>query len=245
VGYSSNVTVAGCRVDNASYQSEYCVWLWNSSGCCIDGKYLQGFICVQLNYSSNNVIHGNTLTGSGNQGSVGFTSSEGNLFYHNNFTGNYMGVLPDGVSSNFWDNGYPEGGNYWDGYVDRMGSMARDDYKGPDQDQPGADGIWDRAYPINDNNTDYYPMVPEYSTLIFLGALIFTTILVIVPIHRGRQNRPQKTRIESPPAIFIKQLFATRKNRATALFGCFGEFCKRTSVSVYLLNLLNFVSQRS
>ena len=53
--------------------------------------------------------------------------------YHNNFVDNTPHVI---VSSeghvNFWDNGYPAGGNYWDDY------SGADLYRGPNQDQPGS-----------------------------------------------------------------------------------------------------------
>jgi len=65
----------------------------------------------------------------------------------------------DGYSDdciNFWDNGYPSGGNYWDDY------MGIDIYHGPNQDIPGGDGIGDVPYIITGsagNNTDRYPLM--------------------------------------------------------------------------------------
>jgi hypothetical protein len=47
-------------------------------------------------------------------------------------------------SVNFWDSGYPSGGNYWSNYT------------GVDADN---DGIGDEPYTIDANNTDRYPLV--------------------------------------------------------------------------------------
>lgn len=92
--------------------------------------------------------------------------SSGNSIYHNNFIENIYplteGVpgedyeyLPD--SSNSFDNGYPSGGNYWDDYVDV------DIYSGPNQDEPGNDGIWDHPYTLNAENQDTYPLIEPWA----------------------------------------------------------------------------------
>lgn len=79
----------------------------------------------------------------------------GNRIYQNNFVDNtdahaYVAILG---CSNSWDDGYPSGGNYWSGYT------GPDYYSGPDQDQPGCDGIVDKAYVIDENNVDRYPLM--------------------------------------------------------------------------------------
>ena len=58
--------------------------------------------------------------------------------------------------ANFWDNSYPSGGNYWSDYT------GVDLYWGPNQDQPGSDGIGDTPYIIDDDNQDNYPFMSEY-----------------------------------------------------------------------------------
>jgi parallel beta-helix repeat protein len=53
-------------------------------------------------------------------------------------------------SANFWDDGYPSGGNYWS------------DYAGVDVN---GDGIGDTPYDIDENNTDRYPLMYPWSPL--------------------------------------------------------------------------------
>jgi hypothetical protein len=84
-------------------------------------------------------------------------SSINNTFYHNNFINNSLQVNIASDFANFWDNGYPSGGNYWS-------HLTKVDYfSGPNQDQPGSDGIGDSPYVItrvfaNITNVDRYPL---------------------------------------------------------------------------------------
>jgi len=57
---------------------------------------------------------------------------------------------------NFWDNGYPSGGNYWSDYTDV------DLYSGSYQNETGSDGIWDHPYIIDQSNNDNYPLVYQW-----------------------------------------------------------------------------------
>jgi len=52
-----------------------------------------------------------------------------------------------------WDDGYPSGGNFWSNYT------GIDEKKGPNQDQPGSDGIGDTPYVIDALNSDKYPLM--------------------------------------------------------------------------------------
>jgi hypothetical protein len=58
---------------------------------------------------------------------------------------------------NLWDNGYPSGGNYW-----KDQSPKSDYYSGPNQDQPGSDGIVDTPYDLGYGNKDRYPFMNPY-----------------------------------------------------------------------------------
>jgi len=80
--------------------------------------------------------------------------SSNNKFYHNNIYGvpYYMN------SSNTWDNGYPSGGNYWDGYP------YPDVKSGNSQNLPGGDGIGDtpvgtEIFSQGGTNVDNYPLM--------------------------------------------------------------------------------------
>jgi hypothetical protein len=113
------------------------------------GVYVEG----SFNIICKNIIANNTECG------LSLFGGE-NIIYHNCFVNN---TCQADVSSywqgNFWDTGYPSGGNYWSDYD------GIDDTSGPGQDQPGSDGIGDTPYFICENNVDRYPFIrPEFPT---------------------------------------------------------------------------------
>ena len=118
---------------------------------------LVGFL-IQISYD--NVLIGNTAESNKGWGGIYLQSFDNdlnyrNLLYHNNIIDN---LAYDYASSNFWDNGYPSGGNYWSDYT------GKDNYGGPSQDQPGSDGIGDIPYDIpGGSSVDRYPLMAPYS----------------------------------------------------------------------------------
>jgi nitrous oxidase accessory protein NosD/predicted secreted protein len=80
-----------------------------------------------------------------------------NRFFHNNFftTGVWLEATPN---PNYWDNGYPSGGNYWSNY------NGTDLYSGPYQNITGSDGIGDTPHIIDSNNVDRYPLMAPFET---------------------------------------------------------------------------------
>jgi len=99
-----------------------------------------------------------------------------NRIFNNNFIDNsnlrsasikYIGIWNldtfDGKSIvtalEHWDDGYPSGGNFWSDYA------GVDEKSGPNQDQPGSDGIGDTQYVIDALNPDKYPLMLPYSHL--------------------------------------------------------------------------------
>ena len=122
----------------------------------IENMNIEGFeYGIWLNYSSSNIIFGNNITNNGD--GIVLSSSSSNVIYHCNFTDNGQQVFSLS-SMNAWDNGYPSGGNYWSDYV------GVDLCSGPQQNEPGSDGIGDAPYVIDANNTDNYPLMNPYSS---------------------------------------------------------------------------------
>ncbi|MFQ6106443.1 MAG: NosD domain-containing protein [Thermoplasmata archaeon] len=110
---------------------------------------------IQLGFSSGNTIANNTIWYSNN--GIHMASSAGNWVYHNDFFFNSAQAY-DGAQNNIWDNGYPSGGNYWSDYA------GLDQFSGPNQDQPGSDGIGDTPRTIDAADEDRYPLMSPYST---------------------------------------------------------------------------------
>jgi len=108
----------------------------------------------------NNIIENNIEN---NRLGIEHCVSSENYIFHNNFVDNVQQVLDFSwiaeayPSNNTWDDGYPSGGNYWSDYV------GIDEKSGPNQDQPGSDGIWDHPYVIDENNRDRYPLVNPWT----------------------------------------------------------------------------------
>jgi parallel beta-helix repeat protein len=101
---------------------------------------------VALWKASYNTLTNNTIKDSEHH-AVYIYFSTGNRFYHNDFN-NIAQVQTDGLD-NYWDNGYPSGGNYWS------------DYSGSDAN---GDGIGDTPYIIKGNVSDHYPLMKTRGT---------------------------------------------------------------------------------
>jgi parallel beta-helix repeat protein len=109
---------------------------------------------VDLYCSRGNILCENIISDNG----VWVSGSSNNKIYHNNFINSKVQIFTQDV--NFWDNGYPSGGNYWSDY------KGVDERSGPNQDQPGSDGVGDTPYVIDANNVDHYPLMQPYSLAI-------------------------------------------------------------------------------
>ncbi len=131
----------------------------------ISSNPIEGIYLVSSN--ENNII-GNYISNNGHfplpgeqyeDAGVTLTGSSGNKIYYNEFIDNIIQAHDD-RSDNFWDNGYPFGGNYWSEAWDYS---CIDEYKGPNQNIPGSDGLGDNPFYIDSNSRDNYPLKEPYN----------------------------------------------------------------------------------
>lgn len=161
--------------------------LWRTNNTIISGNNLiNNLVGLWLEYSSNNIVYENEITNSYYWG-ISYYYSSNNYFYHNNFISNAEQVHFDSSSLNFWDDGYPSGGNYWSDY------KGTDLYSGPYQNETGSDGIGDTPYVIHGDNVDHYPLMNPWgpsinaavdvipNTLNLRGKLRYVTAYIELP----------------------------------------------------------------
>lgn len=110
---------------------------------------------VSLEYgSSNNTIIYNTI--SAKYYAIRFYGSwlHGYPYYNKIYKNNFINAtdVDSPVLGHYteWDSGWPEGGNYW------IDHPKEDNYSGPNQNEPGSDGICDT--PRESGFTDRYPL---------------------------------------------------------------------------------------
>ncbi|MEM2644054.1 MAG: NosD domain-containing protein [Candidatus Bathyarchaeia archaeon] len=109
-------------------------------------------------YADNNTVAGNTITSNGF--GIYIYMASNNKIYHNNFHENGKDVeVNDGVV-NYFDGGYPTGGNYWEGYSEA------DLYYGPNQNAIGSDGIIDKPYQMHIGIIDNYPLAAPFKIIL-------------------------------------------------------------------------------
>ena len=98
--------------------------------------------------TSDAVIRWNTFSGNNE---IGVLYSQDSVVYGNNLINGYLADFSDSDTV-LLDDGYPTGGNHWSAF-------AGDDlFSGPDQDEPGSDGIIDMPFSVGEA-TDSYPLV--------------------------------------------------------------------------------------
>ncbi|MEW6069095.1 MAG: PKD domain-containing protein [Candidatus Thermoplasmatota archaeon] len=155
--YSSwNNTISASKIyNNSGYWGGYGVYLYyysNSntiSACRIYKNYYGIGIRVCVDNFIKNCYIGKNYYGIRIWGNTGC----GDPIFHNNFINNTIQAY-DASTTTVWDDGYPSGGNYWSDYT------GVDFYSGPDQNQPGGDGIGDTPYNIlGGNRRDRYPLM--------------------------------------------------------------------------------------
>jgi parallel beta-helix repeat protein len=116
-------------------------------------------ICLTMGSNDNQIIENDIINNL--QGVVIASDCSDNHIYHNSFD-NTVNAIDDGIV-NSWDEGYagfrPKGGNYWNDYT------GTDEFRGPDQDEPGSDGVGDTPYciPGEGNSLDNFPLMETWS----------------------------------------------------------------------------------
>lgn len=141
---SDGVTIEGFTINS----NEYGIYINTRSGNLINSnEILSCSIGIFISGATeNNVIFQNNISWNIEYGIWIDPDNYRNLIYHNNFENNNIQAYD--LGSNFWDDGYPSGGNYWS------------DYTGVDDN---GDGIGDTAYFLfNYSNTDRYPLMKSY-----------------------------------------------------------------------------------
>jgi len=149
VGWSNNNTISNNICSKNLYAGIY-TYGYSSNNIIENNTCENNNQGIELGDSDNNTLSNNTI--SNNNYGIYLHGSDNNLIYHNNFINNTNQAHDDGT--NYWDNGYPWGGNYWSDYT------GEDNYRGENQNKPGSDLIGDTPYDTpGDNNLDRYPLM--------------------------------------------------------------------------------------
>jgi len=146
---SKNNIISNCIVENNDYGIHFSYSDNNTISNCIVGDEI--LVIGRYNLIFNNLLENSSIflphVYPENDPQV-----VNNRIYHNNFINTVVG---DG-GTNYWDDGYPSGGNYWSDYT------GEDLYQGPNQDIPGSDEIGDIPYNILEGNRDRYPLMKPF-----------------------------------------------------------------------------------
>ncbi|MEW6069374.1 MAG: PKD domain-containing protein, partial [Candidatus Thermoplasmatota archaeon] len=131
------------------------------TGCQIYNNSDTGIWLSQTYKNGSNVITENLIQNNG-YGAKLTSCADYNFIYHNDFIDNARQAYDEESYGGSWDNGYPSGGNYWSDYT------GTDSYSGPNQDQPGSDGIGDTPYEIptyyfDTYAEDRYPLMRSFN----------------------------------------------------------------------------------
>ncbi len=134
------------------------------------------------------------------------------IVFHNNFLFNEHQALGD--SKVAWDNGYPEGGNYWSTH------MSTDQCAGPSQDAcSNPDGIGDVPYNcdqtidpycgiavIGASVHDHYPLIRPFGSLV-ISVLKFTPAITRVGTGDGLLSASvELSQIPKPSGLILSSI---------------------------------------
>jgi len=133
-------------------RSDFGIYLSSSSDVAVSGNTVRenGNATYLLDSTNVSIVWNDVLR---NGRGIYLGMSSGNFVNHNNITENTIQAVDYTIGGNRWDDGYPSGGNYWSDYV------GSDNFSGPNQDQPGSDGMGDTPYDIDMDSVDRYPLI--------------------------------------------------------------------------------------
>jgi parallel beta-helix repeat protein len=123
---------------------------------------LSSWLGISLDSSRWNSVFENIITNSSYYGIRVYSTSYSNKIFHNNFFKNKNQAFDATNNGNYWDDGYPSGGNFWSDYT------GFDNFSGPGQNISGSDGIGDTPYVIDPDSIDNYPLMTPFGDFIFL-----------------------------------------------------------------------------
>lgn len=109
---------------------------------------------TSINITDNNVSLSNEY-------GIYLRDSVNSYIFHNNIINNAKQAY-DNRNDNYWDNGYPSGGNYWSDYY------GVDLNSTPAQNVPPPDGKGDTPYEIDTDSRDNYPLMAPIGSCTFL-----------------------------------------------------------------------------
>ncbi|MFH0864321.1 MAG: NosD domain-containing protein [Candidatus Gottesmanbacteria bacterium] len=171
----TGVTIKNCEINNFFIGID----LEESSGNnFLNNKIIDNYYGILSDCSSDNVFSDNLLQDNHEIGIYFrcFSSGSDNLVYHTNFIDNSAQLI-NHEGDEFFDNGFPEGGNYWSDYDTSEEGCFDDD----------LDGFCDSPYAINGTagGQDNFPFVREngWTETPTIGEWSFA---IITDLHIGR-----------------------------------------------------------
>jgi parallel beta-helix repeat protein len=173
-----------------------------------------------------------------------FLNSDHNIIFGNNFINNWNNsqILFESPSTQDWNASYPIGGNYWDSY------SGIDVFQGTYQNQTGSDGMVDKPFTLDSNNTDQYPLTKPYSphdiglrlsfskTIVAKGYNITLSINATI-LNYDLQTQTSNFSYAMPGASFNEEVTISQRNSTTFNFQLnttnfsYGYYYVQTSVS--------------
>ncbi|MCD4735730.1 MAG: right-handed parallel beta-helix repeat-containing protein, partial [Bacteroidales bacterium] len=152
--------------------------------------------------SDYNLVVQNSIWFNTNEGIKIHGASQNNQIYHCDLVDNGQNACD--YSDNLWDNGYPDGGNYWSDYT------GEDLYSGPLQNIPGSDSIGDVPYQIpSSSKSDNYPLMylygiqpPEFPQTVYVDD-DFTPFVPGYGYDHFKQIEPALSAVETGGTVIV------------------------------------------